>query len=106
MMNETNAPETPDARHVMVPKQDHVLSAAGAFGALEKESGNLAQEGQINYVAFMGQPAAADTQDGVAPVASGGMDFFELAGLALVAEGHISETRFRRAVEAVRKAGI
>ena len=46
------------------------------------------------------QPTAEAT-DG-SPVASG-PDWFEIAGLTLVAEGHISETRFRRAMDAVRK---
>ncbi len=37
------------------------------------------------------------------PEASG-PDWFEIAGLALVADGRISEERFRRAMEVARKA--
>lgn len=46
---------------------------------------------------------AAEPQDG-APVAGVGVDAFELVGLMFVASGDMSETRFHRAVDSVRKA--
>lgn len=45
----------------------------------------------------------AEAKDGL-PVASVGSDAFELVGLMFVASGDMSETRFRRAVDNVRKA--
>jgi hypothetical protein len=99
-MNETSAAKVPDALSVVSCSNVTSVQASGTFSGL-REDGSMG-EGcrQANPV----YPAhAAEAKDG-AQVANVGSDVFELYGFLMVAEGRITETRMRRAVNAVRQA--
>lgn len=105
--NETSATRAADPASVFIGSTLDTSTGSVAFGVLEKG------EGRMHLLSFGGsltanpnypvnaEPAAEAEE--TAPVASG-PDWFEIAGLALVAEGHISENRFRAALEVARQA--
>ncbi len=99
--NETSKPRAADPINVVIGST-LVTPGSSAFSVLEGKE-NIFMEGyrQTNPNLSAQDPAA---EAKTVPPVAGGCDWFEIAGLTLVAEGHISETRFRRAMEAARQA--
>lgn len=104
-MKNTNAPETPEARLVVSSKQLHVSSASGVFSAVE-EGVLVTCNRDYNSPPDDFQENSTAAEALTAPVASVGVDAFELVGLMFVTQGDMSETRVRRAVDNVRKAVV
>jgi hypothetical protein len=106
MMNETTSPtEAPDALYCHWSSNFMPVQASGAFdglkgGAVMSVQGDSALT--LNEIRVEKASSVAEAKDGF-PVANLGADVFELYGSLMVAEGRITETRMRRAVEAHRK---
>lgn len=96
-MMKTNATEANDARPVGFSKQLHALSAALAFTAFEKGSPFMSA-GSIDKSYCLN---AAEPVKDSAPAASVGDNWFHVAGLIAVSEGHISEEGLERVMAAL-----
>jgi hypothetical protein len=96
MRNETSPTEVPDALSVVLSSNSTSEQASGTFSGLREVGFSMGQVSPLNEIRVEN---ASEAQDG-APVA-GGFNWFHVAGLAAVAEGHISEEGLERVMHAL-----
>lgn len=94
--NDTSLTRAADPASVFMGSTLDTSTGSVVFDGLEKGASLTANP---NYPGGEPEIHAAEAQDEL-PVAS--MDLFEMMGLMYVAEGKISETRFRKAMDAVK----
>lgn len=96
-----SASRAPDPVYVSMFGDVNTSMGSGALDGLEKGDSLTAKSVYPGGIDPSVTPTA-EAQD--APPVASGMDAFELVGLMHVADGRLSETRFRRAMDAYRKA--
>jgi hypothetical protein len=101
--NETSKPKAADPVYVFMSSNCSRPSGSVAFSGLEKENALTMSSDVGKLIQVIASPGAeSETAPVAAAVDSTPTNWFEL-GASLCLEGRITETRFRRAADAVRK---